>query len=334
MRFPLLKRFVLAGAVAAAAVASLPAHAAYGGLVIFGDSLSDSGNNALALAPGVTEASAITSNFFIPTFAYAAAAPYLFGTYSNGPVWANYFANALGLSAVPSIASGSNYAYGGAVTGAPNPPFPPSLNTQVGAYLAANSGVAESDFLYVVAGGGNNARAALQAIAGGADPFTTTGAAAFNYANDVGNMVDALQAAGAKHIMVWNTPNLGTAPAVKSQGAQAAMLGTSVAGTMNGALAARLAGESGVIEFDLFGESGKVIANPGAYGLTNVSDACIVGACDASKYLFWDGIHPTTRGHEIIAQAAFAAVVPEPETYALFALGLAALAWRARRRTH
>jgi outer membrane lipase/esterase len=327
-----LKRLFIAAAATAAAVCSLPALAAYNGLVIFGDSLSDSGNNALALAPNVTPNGDITSNGFVPTFPYAAASPYPFGTYSNGPVWANYFASALGLSATPSLAGGGNFAFGGAVTGAPNPAFPPSLTTQVGAFLTGTGGVAPGSFLYVVAGGGNNARAALEAIAGGADPFATAGAAAFNYATDVGNIVDALQGAGAQHIMVWNTPNIGVAPAVLAQGSAAAGLGSAVAATMNGALAARLAGEAGVISFDLFAETGKVISDPGAYGLSNVSDACLLGACDASSYLFWDGIHPTTRGHQIIAQAAYAAAIPEPQTYALFALGLAALAWRVRRR--
>ena len=38
------KRLLLAGAFAAATVAALPAHAAYSGIVFFGDSLSDTGN--------------------------------------------------------------------------------------------------------------------------------------------------------------------------------------------------------------------------------------------------------------------------------------------------
>jgi outer membrane lipase/esterase len=101
---------------------------------------------------------------------------------------------------------------------------------------------------------------------------------------------------------------------------------------MSGALGAALAGEVGVTTFDLSGTFSGVFANPSAYGLSNVTDACLFGQCDASKYLFWDGIHPTARGHEILAQAMYAQVVPEPETYALFALGLAALAWRARKR--
>jgi outer membrane lipase/esterase len=184
----------------------------------------------------------------------------------------------------------------------------------------------------VVAGGGNDARAALAAIGGGANAFSTIGSTSFQYASNIGSIVDDLQAAGAQNIVVWNTPNLGTAPAVLAQGAQAAALATGVAEAMNGALGARLAGEAGVTIFDLFGSVAGIIANPGAYGLSNVTDACIMGTCNADQYLFWDGIHPSARGHEILAQAMYAQVVPEPETYALFALGLVALAWRARKR--
>ncbi len=333
-----LKRLLLAAAVAAAAtVASLPAHAAYNGIVFFGDSLSDSGNNYFALgpvtapAPPITPNGAITSNTFIPSLPFLGAS---IPVYSNGPVWASLFAQQMGLasSALPSLSgSGMNFAFGGARTGGTTG-FPFSLTDQVNQFLGATGGSAPGSFLYVVAGGGNDARDALGAIGMGANVYATIGSASFSYANNVGNMVDKLQNAGAKNIVVWNTPNLGTAPAVLAQGPTAAALGTSVALAMNGALATRLAGEVGVQTFDLFGAVAGIIANPAAYGLSNVTDACIGGACTANEYLFWDGIHPSARGHEILAQAVYAQVVPEPETYLLFALGLAALAWRSRKR--
>jgi outer membrane lipase/esterase len=321
------RRLVTAGAIALATLASLPAHAGpFGALYVFGDSLSDDGNNALAI--GSNAAQAIPNNGYVP------AQPYASGTYSNGAVWANYYANLLGVPLTASLAGGGDYAFGGATTGPDPSGFPYSLRTQTSQYLAASGGTAQADALYVVAGGGNNARAALTAIGGGADAGATIAAAAAGFANDIGLIVDQLQAAGAQHIVVWNAPNLGLAPAVVAGGG--ASLGSFLAGAMNGALAARLNGEVGVSTFDLFGLGAQLAANPGAFGLANVTDACgAVAGADCSTYAYWDGIHPTTAAHLAIANAMFAATVPvpEPETYALMAVGLVAVGWVARRRT-
>jgi outer membrane lipase/esterase len=315
-------------------------HAAYSNLFVFGDSLSDPGNNAIVLAPNTTDPASIT-NTFIPSFPYAAS-----GQYSNSNVWTYQFAAMLGLSADPVLAGGTNFAFGGAKTGPANPnglldpaAFPPSLLTQVDAFLASTGSVAPSSALYVVAGGGNNARDTLAAVAG--DPFnaaTIIATAAAAYASDVKSMVDSLQGAGAASIIVWNAPNLGLAPAALFAPAPppgfptASETGTLVTASMNMALAAALAGETDVTVFDLFGLITAINANPNAFGLLNATDACIGGLCDTSKNLFWDGIHPTDAGHRIIADAMYAAAVPEPSTYALLALGMLCLAAFSRRR--
>lgn len=339
----LLKGLFSVGAIALTVAAAAPANAMpvpmplYGGLVIFGDSLSDSGNNFLAATTpplgspsNITPASAIT-NSFVPSFTYAPAAPYPFGVYSNGPVWATPFAASLGLSALPSLAGGGNFAFGGATTGAGSPT--PSLTDQMGMFLKDTRNVAHGNYLYVVAGGGNNARHALEAIqANPADYQNIITDTSNSFAADVGNIVDTLQTAGAQHIVVWNAPNLGIAPAVLAQGSSAAALATGTAMSMNAALTARLTGEAGVKVFDIFGSLTDVVADPSAYGMSNVTDACLHGACDVATNLFWDGIHPTAAGHQLIANAMIAAVVPEPQTYLLFAIGLAALMLLVRRR--
>ena len=328
-------RLLCAGAVAAAAFAGAPAHAGpFSNLVVFGDSLSDNGNNFLA---GLYDpAQVITGNTYVPSFTYASAAP--LPTYSNGPVWASYFATSLGLALTPSLAGGSNFAFGGATTGTPGAGaggFPYSLRTQTTQFLGATGGVASPDALYVIAGGGNNARAALDAIRGGASVATTAAATAAAFASDVGSIVDQLQAAGAQHIVVWNAPNLGLAPAVAAGGAGAVGAGTFIANAMNASLAARLAIEAGVATFDLYGFGSAVAANPAAFGITNTTDACgAVAGANCSRYVYYDGIHPTTAAHAAIATSMLttAAMVPEPETYALFAVGLGALALVVRRR--
>ena len=303
------------------------ANAQYTGLYVFGDSLSDTGNNAAFI--GADPGQVVTGNTYIPTFPYAS------GQYTNGNVWVHTFAAGLGLSssAAPFWAGGGVYAFGGAQTGiTPTPPgFPPSMIDQTGGFLFATGGFAPGNALYVLAGGGNNARAAIEAIGGGADIGTTIATTAASYAADIGFMVDQLQLAGAHDIIVWNTPNLGLAPAIQALGDDASLLAAGLTFTMNSALAAELADEgSGVKVFDVFSLMSGVAMFPGAFGLTNASDACgALASCDG--YLFWDGIHPTAAGHAILGHAMLAAV-PEPETYALMAAGLLIIAFRTRRK--
>lgn len=315
------------------------AHASlFSNVVIFGDSLSDPGNNAMVLAPNITLPSDVINNSFIPTFTYAS------GTYSNGPVWANAFATNLGLTAAPALAGGTNWAFGGARTGPPSAslfaPFPPSLLTQTGAFLASSGGIAPSDALYVVAGGGNNARDALGALAACAlalDPaacaVATISGAATQFATDTANIVNALRNAGAQRIVVWDVPNLGNAPAVRAGGAPSIGAALAVVNAMNNALLSTLTFDADLQLFDIYGLGNAVAANPAAYGLTNIVDACAAqgAACDPSAYFFWDGIHPTSAGQRIIAQAMLT-TVPEPATLALLALGLLGIAANRRHR--
>lgn len=309
MRLNILHRLLAAAAVLAL---SGPA-AAISSLVVFGDSLSDGGN--VALAVGTDPNQVITGNGYVPSLPYAS------GTFSDGAVWVDTLAASLGITAGPSLGGGTNYAFGGAQT-RDETGGSPSLITQMGMYLNDVGGIASSDALYVIAGGGNNARAGLEAILGGAPIGKTILSTALKYAIDVDNMVDTLQLAGATNIVVWNTPNLGLAPAVAEGGALASFLGQTMASVMNTALVNRLADEQGVQVFDLYGLIGTVVADPGAFGLSNATDACgAIPNCDPLSYLFWDGIHPTTAGQQLIAEAMHSAVVPEPSVWAMFAAG-------------
>lgn len=320
MRSSLVRRLCAAAALSLIAGSA----AAYSQLVVFGDSLSDNGN--VALAVGTDPGQVIDGNGYVPSLPYAS------GTFSDGAVWADRLADALGVAYGPSLAGGDNYAFGGAQT---RDGDSPSLRLQVESFLDVTGGVAAPGALYVLAGGGNNARAALEAIGiDGAPLLRTVIGTAVRYAQDLGFMVDQLQAAGATDIVVWNAPNLGLAPAVIDAGPDAAFLGQLVSSAMNTALARRLSDESGVRIFDLYGLVGSVVADPAAFGLSNASDACgAISGCNPAEYLFWDGIHPTSGGHAIIAERMLAMVaVPEPGSWALFAAGGLLVALRLRRR--
>lgn len=83
-------------------------------LVVFGDSLSDTGTNAVLfdrLAAGARTSVPLTPTDLGPS------SPYRSDRYSNGPVWVEPFAHAFALSARASLLGGSNYAHGGARVG-------------------------------------------------------------------------------------------------------------------------------------------------------------------------------------------------------------------------
>jgi outer membrane lipase/esterase len=313
-------------AVALAGLSALSNAGSYSGLYIFGDSLSDAGN--ISLAVGSDPGQVITGNSYIPDLPYAS------GQFSNGDVWAKTFANALGFvgASFPSLAGGSDLAFGGARMATDGAGMPPSLAAQVGGLVTAAAGQLPADALYVIEGGGNDARDALLAAAGSATPGSVIADAANAYAQAAGSLVDQLQAAGAHSIIVWNVPNLATAPAVTSLGADAAYLGGLVSSAMSGALAARMAGENGVTVFDVFGLETSFVTDAAAFGLINVTDAC--GAtvdCDPWTSLFWDGIHPTSAGHALLAEHMLAAAVPEPGAMWMAMAGMLLIGWRTRR---
>jgi outer membrane lipase/esterase len=322
-----LRPFAVAAALAASSFTFTAAAATggYSNFFVFGDSLSDSGNLALVL--GTQPNGSVTGNTYIPS------KPYEAGTFTNGPAWTQTFANLAGLSATPSLAGGNVFAYGGARTQQTSPEGIPALRQQVSQYLRGVGNDADEDALYVVAGGGNNARDTLFDLSAGAPALRTIRGDARSYARSVGRMVDRLQAAGAETIVVWNVPDIGLIPSVQALGDEAVGAARLVAESMNGALAQRLAGEQGVVLFDTFALFDQIVSNPSAFGFTNVADACgALASCDG--YFFFDGIHPTTAAHTIFGEAVYAsaiAAIPEPSTYLLFAAGLGGLvAWRRR----
>lgn len=327
-----VRRAAAVVAVGLAAV-STGAHAvAFTELVVFGDSLSDTGNNAIALGPGTTPVP-ISGNTFVPILPYAS------GRYTNAGVWVDSFAARFGVSALPALAGGRNYAFGGATAGTPAP-FPPTMLDQKDMFLADVGGTAPPGALYVVAGGGNNARDTFLKIAVGGEPLSIIPGDAMVFASDMTAMIGALTSAGATNIVLWTVPGIGATPVVQAAGPDAVDLANGIAAAMNGAMLAAL-DAAGLLDdvmlFDLFARLQAVLADPDAFGLTNLMDACArFTAClpgdpafdpeFLSGHFFWDGIHPTSVGHAILASQMIA-FVPEPGALVLLGIGLLALGW-------
>jgi len=338
MSIRLLARVVAGIGLCAAAIAASAANSPYTGLVVFGDSLSDTGNNALVLSKGGTQPLPPLS---ISSDAVYSRIPSASGTYTNGLVWTQYLAQSLGLPLAPSLAGGNNYAYAGAQTSVDGDDlpdlagFPYSMRTQVNSFLSTHA-AADPNALYIVAEGGNNVRVLLDA---GSPPSTPeqlgalAHAVATAYAADMLGMVQDLKAAGAQHILVLNTPNLGLTPyaTVSGMSTPASILSAA----MNAELHTALTPIGGVATFDMYGflSTAVLASQAGMTPFTNWTNACAAdGATNAcSTSLFWDGIHPTTLGHQQLAAAVLATAVPEPESLSLLLAGLGVIVVTASR---
>jgi outer membrane lipase/esterase len=301
MRTLQIKSLVCAVALAASSLCSASPHAgACSSIYVFGDSVSDSGNVALAIGFPQGVPQSVSGNSYIPDYPY-----YPTGRFSNGPVWVEDFAALFGLAAAPSLLGGNNFAFAGARTGGPNVPAP-TLTTQVGMFLGAH-GTAPANALYVIAEVGNDARDAMAAIAAGADASQTISAVSETYSGNIGKLVDKLRGAGATRFLVFDNVNLGLVPAVRAMGGNASALATALTASMNSALLDRLQGQAGVRVFDTFSFLSRVVRNPRTFGFKNGTDACgaVVGA-NCADYVFWDGLHPTAAMHQLIAAQAAA----------------------------
>lgn len=291
----------------------------YSSLYVFGDSLADTGNNAVFFdslsSPGALRTPTPLAGPSIPFFPYAPS-----NTYSNGKVWVDYLADSLGLSSLASSLGGTNYAYGGARTGPDTPPsFPPSLTEQVAMAFGTPGAVAPGSALYVVEGGGNDARDVLDAALNGGNVTQLIQ----TYVSNIANILMTLWTMGADQFLLWNVPDIGKIPAVNS-GAASGLV--SVMNQSLGYALAQLPSDltDGVHLFDAFAAFNDLVAAPGDFGFTDVSSACATSAAciaDPTGVFFWDGIHPTSAGHQMLASLVLAEL-PEPGTIMLLFIGL------------
>lgn len=293
----IVRLLLTAFAFFAAALQSVSAKSAFSKLVVFGDSLNDRGN-MVQLTGGIFPAP--------PNYAY--------GRQSNGPVWVEYLAQRLELT--DHI---ENYAVVGALL-KPRPGFGgnawsdtfPGLDgtdvtSQIIDFLSDSNWQADPDALYVLEGGAND--------------FIRLDDKAVIVADTLQAFV-MLEMYGAKHIVLVNMPDWGKTPRVimgyrlglLPPGVTPAIVSAGCA-AFNQAVLANLPGCTfpGVklTIADMFQFLGTASAPFNACGFTHTQEPyLLMGAgTNPNEWLFWDDIHPTTRGHECFANSVIQSLV-------------------------
>ena len=247
----------------------------------FGDSLTDSGN--LFAVTGLPRK------------------PYFKGRISNGIVWIEYLAKELRLKK-----SLTNYAFAGATTGRENVnDVPglfefPGLLDQIDTFESSLAGQpADADALYVLWAGSND--------------VVEFGPAQQTVDEGVANTIEAIQrlhALGARHILVVNVADVGLTPFGQSQDPVGLSMFVDV---YNAGLDASLdvLADAGIHTLRL--DSAQILRDvvdcPDCFRLKNVTDAVLESGGRARRSLFWDTLHPTTRGHKIFSEAALRVLI-------------------------
>jgi phospholipase/lecithinase/hemolysin len=238
--------------------------------------------------------------------------------FSNGATWIEQLGKTLGLNrnVQPAFQSSNphatNYAVGGARSTDVVPTF--DMPEQVAAFRSEHGNVAPSDALYVIDFGGNDVRDALILLASGdiagAQQLIQDALASIVF------HVNLLYAEGARKFLFVNVADIGAIPSIRLLDAQipgAAQAATALTVGFNTGLDQIIASLSAVAEvavLDVFGTVAQLMAQPSAFGLVEVEDACITPnvppfSCKKpDQYLFWDGIHPTKAVHKIFAEEA------------------------------
>jgi len=343
------KRLFRGALIAALALQGAVAFAGpYSNMYVFGDSLSDIGNDLNITAGSVPSPAYFTDGSTT-------------GRFTNGVNYVDLLAQHLGLSVTASTAGGTDYAYGGARGSYMRPELVPygalSFNQQIAQYTSGLP-AADPNALYVLWIGANDMSDAISAALAGNG--LAIGQQINQTIGDILAAMGSLETLGATHFLIGDVPNLGLTPAIIAAdnyyGAGGAIegLATGVSSAFNAALYSYLPSVTmpgvDVNIIDAFGIQSAIAQNPAAYGITNTTDACYNGNADGSvaagqtsvtvcanpaQYQYFDTEHPSATMNAIVANAIISTLpVPEPTDLALSLGALGLMGFARRRRQH
>ncbi|MFJ1213902.1 SGNH/GDSL hydrolase family protein [Burkholderia pyrrocinia] len=256
-------------------------------LIVFGDSLSDTQNMFNA------------SQWKLPN-----GTSWHAGRFSNGPVWAEYVANALRLPFY-------NWAIGGAATD--QHLVVPGLVQQIDSwreYMDRAPDYRPANTLFAVFAGGND--------------LVNYGRTPEQAANAVRDSLERLAAAGATRILLITLPDVSRAPvfATRTDTASVAAQVTDYNRRLADAAAAVRARYGATLRlevFDAYAPFDDLLSHPAQYGFDDAKRSCLdipkpssftylaaqtprADCRDPARFVFWDTLHPTTRTHAWLAE--------------------------------
>ncbi|KTC74291.1 lysophospholipase A [Legionella birminghamensis] len=271
-------------------------------IVVFGDSLSDNGNLYEYMHHQLPQ-----------------SPPYYEGRFTNGPLWVERLL-ALYYKKNPNSHL-KDYAFGGAgVSEEDDGGVLFTLRSEIESYFLTHH-QAEKNNLYVVWIGANNYLGVPE------DVNETVARVNKGIANGLRQLADK----GARHILVFNLPDLGKAPAAKDFEAEDIL--SEFCRQHNAALAntmRELKAEYPKVQwifYDVNELLNNIFADPARYGFNNVDQTCYdvmiekpsqksvleiasrvhlnseQDSCEG--FLFFDPVHPTAPAHQIMAETAY-----------------------------
>lgn len=271
-------------------------------VVVFGDSLSDTGNLYEYMQHQLPQ-----------------SPPYYKGRFTNGPVWIE----TLMKEYYPQNAKEHlfNYAFGGAGVSddlEDGPLF--TLRKEVDSYMLAHQDRAEKDALFVVWIGSNN-------YLGVPDDAEQT---VIDVTEGIRRQLQRLIEAGAQHFMIVNIPDLSITPFARE--AEVGDIVKTFSEQHNDRLLTiktDLERQNPAVQFaylDVNVTIKNIFENPESYGFSNVTDTCydamideeddnpvirMVASVKASSkrdacegHLFFDPVHPAVGAHRLMAEKA------------------------------
>lgn len=295
-------------------------------VISFGDSLTDVGNVAGLTIPGN---SPVINGYYLQTH------------FSDNIIWIETLANYWGLPArtpgrgsstsLPPQRDGNDWAWGGseAAAGSVQPtgvtePIP-NLLSEVVQYLETHK--PDPNTLYSIWSGADNLL-----IGGKFGPK-----AAKKAVSAVKEAVRRLEAAGARNFIIFNMPKLGDTPSAQSGGRIDEFLADVYSHFYNKdldkaikKLRKKSKPDTTIYFVDIFREfvvivdtvnSGRTYTPrffvPGPpVAINNVKDEALnvfnATGTFPTNYLFWDDVHPTTQGHQVVAGLVLRSISARP----------------------